>query len=169
MTLLRPLLASTLLAALASSGASAQSDRVAPGQGGRFELQALEHVATIDLPELNFDELMKEDVELRALGQAPRFAVPRERRMTPRDSGTWEDLSADTLLWRLRVRSPGALSLNLGFTRFDLPEHARLHLYSADRVHVVRPFTHSDVDAHGELWTPVVLSDDIVLELSIPE
>jgi hypothetical protein len=32
----------------------------------------------------------------------------------------------------------------------------------------VRPFTAADNEAHGELWTPVVLTDDLVVEVRVP-
>ena len=35
------------------------------------------------------------------------------------NSGTWQDLP-DGRLWRLRIQSPGAVSHNLGITRFEL-------------------------------------------------
>lgn len=157
-----------------SLSVSAQASRgLAPGVAAppgwnRLDLQVLERIATIELPPINLDAVMKEDLERQTQGLPPRFALPHERRLTPQDSGTWEDLDADTLLWRLRLRSPGARSLNLGFSQFRMTKGGRLHVYSADQGHVVRPFTQADNEPHGELWTPVVLSDDLLLELVIP-
>jgi hypothetical protein len=71
-------------------------------------------------------------------------------------------------VWRLRVSSPGAPTLNLGFTRFALPEAARLLVYAADFSNGTRAYTAADNALHGELWTPVILADDIVIELTVP-
>src|SRR5437867_77680 len=99
--------------------ARAPSSQGRAARGG-LDHQALERIATVELPPINLDSVMKEDLEREMQGLPPRFALPRERRLTPQDSGTWENLDADTLLWRLRLRSPGALSLNLGFSQFRM-------------------------------------------------
>ena len=127
-----------------------------------------ERVATIELAPIDLSSVIKEDAERDLQGLPPRFALPNERRLTPSDAGTWENLDAETLLWRLRIRSPGALSLNLGFGQFRMTSGGALHLYSADRTHVVRPFTQADNEPHGELWSPVVQTNDLMLELSLP-
>src|SRR5687768_8486693 len=130
-------------------------------------LEPLERIGRIELPPYDLETLMSEDVAREARGLPPRYAVPHERRLTPHDSGTWENLDAATLLWRLLVLSPGARSLNLGFGQYRMTAGGRLHVYSSDRTHVVRPFTRADNESHGELWTPVVLTDALVIELVI--
>ncbi|MCP4592575.1 MAG: S1 family peptidase, partial [bacterium] len=72
------------------------------------------------------------------------------------------------LVWRLRVGSPGAYSLNLGFSVFQMPEDGRLLIYAADRSAALQPFTAQDNADHGELWTPVVLTDEVVIEVVLP-
>ena len=98
----------------------------------------------------------------------PRFAIPEPVRITPAERGSWEWLPDGRLVWRLRVGAPGAVSLNLGFTRYRMPPGGRLLIYSADQKHVVRPFTAADNAEHGELWTPVVPGWDLVIELLLP-
>ncbi len=130
----------------------------------------LQSVATMAV---DYDALRLEDETRDANGLAPRFAVPENTWLTPEDNGTWEDLDDRYQIWRTRITASGALSLNLGFTGYNLPKGARLSIYPAD---VMGPedyrgfltFTNQDNEDHGELWTPVVLSDDIVLELVLP-
>ncbi len=50
-----------------------------------------------------------------------RFAAPIEVSYTLDGSGTWEILDDGSRLWRLRIASPGALHLNLGIQRFEMP------------------------------------------------
>ena len=66
--------------------------------------------------------------------------------------------------WRLRVQAPGALSLNLGFERFRLPKGGRLVVHPAGDNALAREFTRIDQRDHGQLWTPVVLTDELVIE-----
>ena len=129
------------------------------------ELQAvpIEHVEPVDR-----QAVAREDEQREATGFAPRFAIPNPVSITTHTHGLWEKAGADTAVWRLRISSPGALSLNLGFGRYNMPEGGRLLVYASDYSQVPHAFTAEDNAAHGELWTPVVLSDAIVVEVTIP-
>jgi hypothetical protein len=114
-----------------------------------------------------------EDMERENAGLPPRFAIPEEVFITPSTDGQWQELDADFQLWQLRVYSAGAMSLNFGFTNFELPKGARLSIYPADFQGLddprgVRTFDERDNEAHQELWTPVVISEDVVIELLMP-
>ena len=122
------------------------------------------------LARLDLVSLAQEDSERDRKGLPPRFAVPEKVSITPDRQGTWEDLLDGNMLWRLRILGrEGTTSLNLGFTRFKMSRHSRLVLYSADGREVSKAFTAADNEAHGELWTPVVLTDDLVVELTVPK
>ncbi len=151
-------LAAASLAGPPDRAASALSHPVLP-------IDAIERVET---PDVDVLALIADDFVRETLGEAPRFADTFEVELTPATSGTWETLDAKTRLWRLRVVSTGALSLNFGFTEFDLPRNASLRVYAADHTDSVGPYTQRDNAAHGQLWTPVVLSDDVIIELTVP-
>jgi lysyl endopeptidase len=126
-------------------------------------------VDTLDFGPVDRGWLAAEDAAREEQDLPPRFAIPHPVHLTTVNSGTWEELAGGQSLWRLRIRADGAASLNLGFTRFSLPAGARLQLYSADLTAVVRPFTDADNKERGELWTPVVPTDDLVVELTLPK
>ncbi len=125
-------------------------------------------IAVVEVPPIDLDEVRFEDQLREADGLAPRYAIPWKTNITPQADGTWEQLDSKTMLWRLRIVSPGAYSLNLGFTRYYLPHNAKLFVYATDGSYYLRPFTEQDNAEHGQLWTPVVLADDIMVELSVP-
>lgn len=114
---------------------------------------------------------LREDVTREDADLPPRFALPIAVDITPDTHGTWERIG-DEMVWRLRIASPAALSLNLGFTRYQMPKGGRLFVYTPDydleRGHAIRPFTADDNAPHGELWTPVLLSDEVVVEVTLP-
>lgn len=83
-------------------------------------------------------------------------------------SGTWEELGDGSRLWRLRIVSRSALHLNLAFSRFELPVGAALWLYSPAGDYVEGPFTSRHRSHAGRLWTPIVLGDEVVVELHVP-
>ena len=129
----------------------------------------LSQVQGLALTSLDLGVLAAEDELRQANGEPWRYAVPRRVLVTPDSGGSWQKLDAETLLWRLRVSAPGARSLSFGFTRYHLPAGARLLIYAADESDFVRPFTEDDNRDHGELWTPHLATDEVVLELSVPE
>jgi len=117
-------------------------------------------------------KLKAEDVVRESRGLAPRFATPIPVKLNPNNSGTWERVDSSTSIWRLRIISRGALSLNLGFTKYKMPAGGRLLLYPTDDRGIepgkIRTFTDADNERHHQLWTPVVFSDDIMVELVLP-
>jgi len=96
-----------------------------------------------------------------------QFALPLAVGIDPAAAGTWERAGAERV-WRLRIRSGGARSLNFGFEHYKLPAGARLFLYAPDRGSLRGPFTAQDNEVHGQLWTPIVLGEETVLELNLP-
>ncbi|MFO1352297.1 MAG: Ig-like domain-containing protein [Gammaproteobacteria bacterium] len=128
----------------------------------------LSQVQSTSLPALDSAALADQDAVDEARGLAPRYAVPVAVRVTPDNAGTWETIDAATRLWRYRISAPDAVSLNLGFTRYRLPEGASLFVYSPDLSQVRGPFTAADNETHGQLWTPLILGSELVIELTVP-
>ncbi len=112
---------------------------------------------------LDIQSLHDQELGAEKKGEAPRFAVPHRLSVKP----SWEKTGAD-YVWTHQVTAPNAVSLNFGFTRFKLPPGAELAIYSADRTQFIRSFTAKDNNPQGELWTPVIMSDDVVIELTAP-
>ncbi len=113
---------------------------------------------------LDVQALHDQELEAEKKGEAPRFAVPHRLSVKP----TWEKSGSD-YVWTHQVTAPNAVSLNFGFTRFSLPPGAELTIYSADRTQFIRSFTAKDNNVNSELWTPVIMSDDVVIEVTAPE
>ncbi len=156
----------TVLISLAMAAGSAGAVDVTPtaDTADVLPLESVEllRVPTVDRAELSFEDELREEQ-----GLPPRYAIPNAVSISPATDGTWEDVDFATRLWRLRVTSDGASSINLGFGRYHLPTTGSLLIYAADGSHIAGPYTALDNEDHGELWTPVVLSDDVVIELTI--
>ncbi len=130
-------------------------------------VQALETIERHEMPWVDVEALRAEDAEREGSGVpvAPRFATNIEVAYSPESSGTWETLNDGSRLWRLRISSPGALSLSLGLERFDLPEGAAFWVHTPDGSWAQGPYTKQDRNAFGGLWTAIVLGDELVAEL----
>jgi hypothetical protein len=156
------LLASSLIASVAVARPSEEP------ASWSAQLTPLSDVERIEMPAIDLAPVLAEDREREAMGLPMRFAVPIAVAHSPLFDGTWEWLGEDRLVWRLRVLSAGARTLNFGFTRYSMPSGGRLFLYSADGTYVVGPFTERDNEVHGQLWTPVVRGEEVVIEVDVP-
>jgi len=158
-----------LLCATAAAVATAGSAEGAPRSFSAKSL-ALQEVEVRTLSAVDNRLLIQkaDEEESRLFGRPLIYAEPIATGLSTQDSGNWETLADGSRLWRLRVRSPGALSLNLHFGRFELPPGAELWIYNAAGDHIQGPYIADDRNLHGELWTALVYGDEVVLELSVP-
>ncbi len=141
----------------------------AVAEGDPVQTVASSELATVDVAPIDLEEIRFEDEAREANGLPPRYAIPHPVSITPASDGLWETLADGRRQWRLRIVSPGALSLNLGFTRFVMPAGGQMLLHATDKSYEVGPITDEDNDAHGEFWSPVLLADDIVVEITLPD
>lgn len=128
----------------------------------------LSDVDQLPLPAVDNKALYEREMARRGPGIAPRFAETLTVEVTPSTAGTWEILPDGRAVWRLRIHSPGARSLNLGFTAYRMPAGGALLLYNPSLTDVQGPFTPADNEEHGQLWTPVFFDDELVVEVQVP-
>lgn len=126
------------------------------------------NTATINFGPFDNDELIQNELTKRSNGESPKFAIPVNVNITTKTHGQWENINGFDV-WRLKVVSPGARSLNFGFSKFHLPENAVLRFYEDQTLSAQRNFTSKDNEGHNQLWTPCYKSDEVVIELIIPE
>ncbi len=129
----------------------------------------LSDIEKVVMPMQDNDALLAAEIERRKPGLAPKFAVNLETSISPSTHGNWETLASGHALWRLRIISKNAKSLNLGFTKYNMPRGGTLILYSPDKERVMGPFTPADNEAHEQLWTPVLDGDELVIEVQVPK
>ncbi|MGH8080549.1 MAG: trypsin-like peptidase domain-containing protein, partial [Lysobacter sp.] len=136
-------------------------------------LSSLDKIAVRAMPAVDVAKLKAEDRLRDKRGDIPRFAFPMTVDMTPLNSGAWEDLDADNVVWRQRVRSDKALSLNFGFTQYHMPAGGRLLIYPATQTAggdrgLISEYTDRDNSAQGQLWTAIVPGQEAVIEVVVP-
>jgi lysyl endopeptidase len=130
------------------------------------KLLPLERVVRMSFPRLNNQALAARKVKPRN-----QFAEATPVVFLPRFDGTREIATVDGVdyaVYRVRLYSPGALSLNLGFSRYHMPVGGSLHIYSANGDKEIRAFTDEDNEEHGQLWTPLLETDEVVVEADVP-
>ncbi|GJM32166.1 MAG: hypothetical protein DHS20C18_11670 [Saprospiraceae bacterium] len=137
-------------------------ERIAPTR------QPLSEVELVLMPNLNNAALLQAELERRGPGIAPRFAETFEVDISPQTHGNWEVSSNGNAVWRLRVLSANAYSLNLGFDQYLMPRGGSLIVYSPNQKRVMGPFTPADNEEHEELWTPIFDGEQLVIEVQLP-
>ncbi len=137
-----------------------------------FKLQdrSLQRIDRKEMQPIDRASLLAREREVASTQARPgptRFAVSEEVAFTLDNAGTWHDVP-NGRVWRLLIRAPQALSINLNFSRFDLPEGAKLWLYDPARKLVQGPYTARDRSPRGRLATPIIEGEELVVELFTP-
>lgn len=172
----RRLVRAGVMLAFAGVAAAAHAADPAPAgldgaarEAGAVASRFTKDVDHVTIAPLDVEALLREDAGRSADGLPPRYAVAHKAALDTDNAGTWGIAGRGMLRWQLRISSVGARSINLGFTGFELPEGASLQVYAADGSIPFRAFDVSDNEEHGQLWTPPVAGDELLLELTIPE
>ncbi len=130
-------------------------------------------IKKITLPSLDLSRLEKEDKEDEEMDIPPRFGYPHKVNINSRSTGTWTELPNGDRLWQLNIVCPGALSINLLYSKFWLPDGGKLFIYTKDKSHYIGAFTSKnnkgDRNKIRGFATGLVYGDDIVLEYYVPK
>jgi len=163
-----------IIAGMLAAGAAQAATDVRPAAFSH-RLPAEHTVEVKSMPGVDVARLKAEDARRSAkLAEAPvRFAAPLAVDITPATAGDWDE-AGGMLVWRLRVQSKDALTLNFGFSEYHMPEGGHMLVYPAGLrsdagPELIRSFTSADNKAHGRLWTPVVPGDHAVIEVAVPK
>ena len=121
---------------------------------------------------LNIRTLQREDEKDENNGLPPRFGYPIDVNFNPTNSGIWKVLPNGDRLWRLEIECIDAVSINLLYDKFWLPNGAKLHLYSKNKSQVIGGFSSENnrgtKQNPSKFTTGLLFSESIVLELFEP-
>jgi hypothetical protein len=124
------------------------------------------------LPPIDFEQLREEDNEEEANGMPPRFGFPHEVNYNLGNSGEWIHLDDGAKIWRLSISCQGAVSINLLYDKFWLPEGTKFFIYTPDYQHSIGAVT--SYNNKGEknniqgFATGLIYGEQIILEYYIP-
>jgi len=90
-----------------------------------------EEIILNTLNKIDIESLIAEDdLELKAKDIPLRFGIDIPTHFNLTNSGQWENLANGDRLWRLKIKSEGAFSLNFILKNFYLPRGARLFIFN---------------------------------------
>ncbi|MEM1325434.1 MAG: 3-coathanger stack domain-containing protein [Bacteroidota bacterium] len=125
-------------------------------------------VPIVVMPALDFDQIKEEDIQDAAIGLPPRFGKKIEVDINLEDDGIWQTLANGDRLWRVSIQSKSALSINLLYNSFYLPEGALLYIYNQDFSHIIGGFTARNNKSDGQFATGLVYGEIITISYYEP-
>lgn len=134
-------------------------------QGARHPLSATVPDFAVPAPDVAL--LQHEDLTPR-VGPL-RFGVPMPVYIDVIQDGVYEVTADDRVVFRVSVSAPGAYSLGLEFSHYDLPVDGQLFVYDAAQRNVFGAYDHTHVIPHtGEFVIEPFPGDQVTIEYSQP-
>ena len=124
-------------------------------------------VAAVKMAAVDGHKLALEDAR-EGRGGAERFGYPLRVDLGLDNSGGWTDLPEGGRIWRLRIVSSGARSLNLMYKDFFLPPGSTFHVYDPPGSQIFGAFTNANNRASRSFATSIVRGESCVLEYFEP-
>ena len=133
-----------------------------------FQLALRSPVDANIMPAVDVQAYLAEDEIEEQEGLPFRFGAPHDVDYSLSGSGEWEELPDGSAIWRLRIVSQGAYSINLIYDDFYLPPGAQLFVYAEDHDMIIGAFTNRNNKRGGLFATAPVKGDDITVEYYEP-
>jgi hypothetical protein len=84
------------------------------------------------------------------------------------NSGVWDTLDNGMKIWRLALRSSGAVSINIIFTSYKLVKGVKTFVYDITQKNVLGAFTYLNNKTYDVLAIEPLPADMIVIEMQVP-
>ncbi len=139
------------------------------GHGGTPAGRADDLPEFLTLPAPDLRALAREDAINDTLKGIPyRFGANIPTDIGTNNAGEFTVTDAGDYMWRVAVKSPGAVSLNFQFDVFDIPEGGRVFIYSPDMRHVKGSYTRENAGERLSLGVGLIYGDEAVIEYTVP-
>lgn len=130
--------------------------------------QSSEVVQFNSMPYFDLAVLKAED-EINSQNKGPfRFGFNHFVNYDLKNSGKWITLANGDRIFQLGIKSAGAISLNLAFDDFFIPEGAKLFIYTHDKKYIIGAFTNQNNDISRKFATDLIPGDALVIEYFEP-
>jgi len=121
------------------------------------------------MEEFDIDKLIEEDkLPENRINKPLRFAKAFDVNIDVKEEGLLEILPNSDKLWRLRIKSPGAYSINLTFGEYVIPDGSKVFIFNKSKTHKLGAFTEENNKPSKILAIQPVEGDEIIIEYSEP-
>lgn len=125
-------------------------------------------IQVVDIQPIGEDVIQSLDENLLTSPGPYRIGKTIPVGLTSDNAGTWEDLGSLGKVWRLTLRSEGAIAVSLYFDNFNLPAGGELYEYNASKTQVIGAFTDFNNDPSGLFATEIIEGESVTLEYYQP-
>jgi V8-like Glu-specific endopeptidase len=132
-------------------------------------LKALNNFAYIEMPSFDLDSVLRlDELNKKNMRGSYSFAYKFYTKIKKEMDGTKWVLPDGTKIWQVGIRSKGAYSINVLFTKYHLPEGGKLFIYNAEHSHILGAFDSRNNSPQAILPVRPVAGDEIIIEYSEP-
>jgi hypothetical protein len=133
-----------------------------------FNHQLEKEVPIHILPSHDFTQDIIDAQVTQKQGNYPRIAKSFDVNLEMNNSGVWNTLSNGDRVWRLSLKSAGALATCLYFDNFFLPEGSTLHVYTPDHKQLFGSYTYLDNQGNDLFSTEFLKGEEEIIEYYEP-
>jgi len=127
-----------------------------------------QNIPVVLLPKLNNEQLLIEAEANETKDQPWQFGKNIEVNIDLIRQSVVDNLSSGKL-YRLAIHSEEALSINLRFSKYKLPENAVLYIYNEEKTDIIGGFTSRNNQENKVFATGLIRGDKIIIEYFEPE
>ncbi len=137
--------------------------------GDKAEKRGMPPAVAVHLPAVDVATLLNEDAQRASEGiKGPfRFGFEHHTDLTMANSGSWWTMPNGDRVWRVVLHCPEALTINLQFSNYVLPEGARMFIYN-EAGEVKGAFTAQSNPGHTAFGTVPLAGDRQTVEYIEP-
>lgn len=130
---------------------------------------SIRNVPVYNMPQFDLQAQLEADAINEANKIGPwRFGYEHVVNYGLENGGDWTVLPNGDRIWRIAFRSDNALSMNILFDEFRLPEGATVYIYSEDRRQFEGAYTAANNNSEEILGTSLIEGSNIVVEYYEP-
>lgn len=121
----------------------------------------------VDMPSFDAQEALVRSEQNKATFKSLEFAHKFFVHLRPDNSGI-RFTNDGMQVWRVGLRSKGAYSLNILFSKFHLPEGANVFVYNSDQTEILGSYTHQNNTELKLLPVQPIGGDELIVEYQEP-
>ncbi len=123
------------------------------------------NIPVVVMPEFNLQQVLnEEEINIKNGTGMYRFGYEHQVNIDFFDEATQVSTPKEETVFRLAIKSSEALSLNLIFNHFYLPENDRLFVYDKNKETVVGAYTSINNNQANTLGTELIKGDEMIIE-----
>lgn len=127
-------------------------------------------IETLQLPAFDLNAQLRLDAVNEANKVGPwKFGYEHHVSKSIDNSGTWSVLPNGDRVWRIIFRSNAALSMNVVFDQFKIPQGATLYIYNEEKTQYEGAYTAANNNQDEMLGTSLIEGSNIVIEYVQPQ